>query len=404
MKNQIKYATIVPLIGGLTVASKQVIGVDPVALLSYTPFAGNDTNARHHFKDVPYFQLDNPDSGFEPTKYQNLDFINAVCPCAGLSMLSTGSHEQRQTMNHWMLESAKYVTGTLKPKVFWGENAPGLYSKFGTHVREQLRDIGKANGYTFSVYSTNTLLHGIPQSRKRTFYFFWQNDKTPILSYYDREKKNLADYLAEVPYGISGQTDSDIVKAQENVNSLSAFQFLQDKYQGEGIKAFRDWEIKGERQQLSVLVYLIESKQIYEARDYFIAKGAGHEITAKYFSRICAKVDNNEGYWDGTISKFRPDGHFGALISRNLVAMHPTEDRSITPRECMHLMALPHDFELVTGELNHICQNVPVCTGADMTREVVAYLDGERDLIRSTYILQSNNTGRIDYKDSTLME
>jgi hypothetical protein len=67
-------------------------------------------------------------------------------------------------------------------------------------------------------------------------------------------------------------------------------------------------------------------------------------------------------------------------------------------------MALPHDFELVTGELNHICQNVPVCTGADMTREVVAYLDGERDLIRSTYILQSNNTGRIDYKDSTLME
>jgi hypothetical protein len=56
----------------------------------------------------------------------------------------------------------------------------------------------------------------------------------------------------------------------------------------------------------------------------------------------------------------------------------------------MHLMGLPNDFDLVTTELNHICQNVPVCTAADMTREVVAVLNGERKSTGARFGLQSN--------------
>ena len=42
-------------------------------------------------------------------------------------------------MNKWMFDSAEYVLGKIKPKVFWGENAPGLFTTIGRGVVEGLR-------------------------------------------------------------------------------------------------------------------------------------------------------------------------------------------------------------------------------------------------------------------------
>ena len=42
----------------------------------------------------------------------------------------------------------------------------------------------------------------------------------------------------------------------------------------------------------------------------------------------------------------------------------------------MHLMGLPHDFEIDdVKNLNHIAQNVPTCTARDMTNQVCDHLD-----------------------------
>jgi site-specific DNA-cytosine methylase len=236
MKNY-KWGTIVPLLGGLTVAGKQVLGKDPDFLISYAPFADNERNVKANFPNVPHYLLDSENfGGFDIN--QNVDIVSAVCPCAGLSMLSTGSDEQRAGMNHWMMESAKFVTGKLKPKVFWGENAPGLYTSMGDNVRAELRDIAKQNGYTFSVYLTNTIYHGIPQYRRRTFYFFWKGDTIPYFKFFRTPYKTLGEYLAEVPDGVSGQTVEDKQKATDKLASSHPFMFLQDKYKGEGIKKF----------------------------------------------------------------------------------------------------------------------------------------------------------------------
>ena len=43
------------------------------------------------------------------------------------------------------------------------------------------------------------LKHGVPQNRLRTFYFFWKSETAPVLSYYDRPRKNLREYLEEIP-------------------------------------------------------------------------------------------------------------------------------------------------------------------------------------------------------------
>ena len=65
--------------------------------------------------------------------------------------------------NKWMYESSVYILSKVRPKVLWGENAPGLFTVMGEGVIEKLRKIGEHFGYSFSVMKTSTELHGIPQ-------------------------------------------------------------------------------------------------------------------------------------------------------------------------------------------------------------------------------------------------
>ena len=70
----------------------------------------------------------------------DIDYINGVCPCAGLSMLNTSkSRGLDAKANQWMIETAEYVLGRISPKVFWGENAPGLFTPMGEGVVNKLR-------------------------------------------------------------------------------------------------------------------------------------------------------------------------------------------------------------------------------------------------------------------------
>lgn len=395
-----KYATIVPLIGGLTVANKQITGKDPEVFLSYSAFGDNEKNAIANFPGVPHVLIDAP--GFDPSKYTGLDFISAVCPCAGLSMLSRGGVEQKAKMNSWMIQTAELVTGTLRPKVFWGENAPALATKSGEDVRQQLREIGQKNGYRMSIYATNTALHGIPQIRKRTFYFFWRDTCPPIFEFYNKPKKTFGQYLTEVPFGVEGQRQSDIDKATEYLNIDPYFQYLESA--DSGLENLRKYLKENEINTLTLSHYIQVSKQIDKALTFF--DDNGHQSAARELRRVKEKTESGGGIWDGSISVFNPDMDFLALVHRKLDSVHPYENRIFTPRECMHLMGLPNTFNLVTNELNHVCQNVPVCTGADMTSEVIAVLEGKRELSTSEFLLQNNHNKTVvqEYAKSKLFE
>jgi precorrin-4 methylase len=69
----------------------------------------------------------------------------------------------------------------------------------------------------------------------------------------------------------------------------------------------------------------------------------------------------------------------------------------------MHMMGLPEDFELITPERNHICQNVPVCTGSDMCREVVKFIKGEAEISNSSFIMQNNFKEVVDVQESSFL-
>ena len=72
-------------------------------------------------------------------------------------------------------------------------------------VIQKQRNIGREFGYSFSVMRTNTEVHGIPQNRLRTFYFFWKSPTVPEMEYIRKERKDLVSYLEEIPAEASQQ-------------------------------------------------------------------------------------------------------------------------------------------------------------------------------------------------------
>ena len=80
------------------------------------------------------------------------------------------------------------------------------------------------------------------------------------------------------------------------------------------------------------------------------------------------------------------------MISKNIdFAVHPTEDRFFSVRELLHLMGMPHDYEIDSMKsVNHICQNVPVNTAQDWAEEVVRFCRGEAEMSSYTYLKQDN--------------
>jgi len=96
-----------------------------------------------------------------------------------------------------------------------------------------------------------------------------------------------------------------------------------------------------------------------------------------------------------------PKDYIGAFVGHYPTQLtHYNEDRYITYREAMTIMGLPGDFELLNParNLNHVCQNVPVSTAADMANEIKESLAGNRDTITAPLVYQYNAQKRYEVR------
>jgi site-specific DNA-cytosine methylase len=378
------HAAIIPLIGGEALASAEVFGSRPDYILSYSAFKNNDSHLLNYWNhEVPYYLLD------EGQKHPHkVDVVSSVCPCAGLSMMSHGYGDQNEN-NKWMIESSEYVLGQMQPTVLWGENAPGLIGKIGTTVRNQLINIGRKYGYTMTLYKTKSLLHGVPQVRDRTFYFFWKGNKTPLLHYYNTPYTKIEDLILGV--------NSNFQMEPINKNKPSQdpyYRYLLEVVYG-GI-THREHFNRIDPNNISVRSY--DAKSLIETfgHDY---KQVGQWMQENGYDREVSKCDRmyNKLKDGGNIMRrgtIVPKEYIGAFVGHYPTMLtHPHEDRYITYREAMTIMGLPSDFELLnpSKNFNHICQNVPYNTARDMAIEVKAALSGERNYVDSRLIYQYNN-------------
>lgn len=390
-----KYAVHIPLIGGFALANMNVVGHPPIGITSYEPFYGNDSLLLRYLdkKDinVPYYNIDECEKNGEIQDITNtfgkLDFVSAVPPCSGLSMSSALKKGARSTApaNDWMYKSAEFVLGTLKPTVYMFENAPALYTGAGTNVRNNLMEIATKHGYAGTFYKTDSLLHGIPQRRPRTYTILVKGDKAPILNYFNIQAPSVAEYIKNIPSYASLQ--ETYMSKEPFIRDFEIVKFITDKF-GDN---WRDEFIKT-KEHLTSYDFLTRKGLLYEYRDYVNKLENPHPSSVKDINHVIKKVEDGKNYRLShrvlCVDKHHVYAVIGEMMERNV---HPTEDRRLNMREYMHLMGMPHDFEIEgKKEFGKLPQNVPVTTSEDITREVIEIINGNRQFSNERFYFQDN--------------
>lgn len=408
----------IPLIGGMPLASEAAYGVPASDIFTYSAFEANESHLRNYLKgqgkDIPYHVLDqqwnNPGR-----KY---DVIESTCPCAGLSLYSTAYGSDNPT-NRFLKDTTKFVLSELKPTVYWGENAPALAGSIGKGVRDFMMEEGRKNGYVFSIYRTKSLLHGVPQVRERSFFFFWKGDRIPILGYYNTPYIRIEDLILSA----KGNTQREPIndgKPTEN----PYYEYILDKIHG-GLdhRTFAANIGTSTIKDNDVLSY-IESKGVtYDKVGQWMTEQADQLRGSDVFPQRLKLLDREAARCERMYDKITVQGknimrrqtiiprdRMGAFVGHypNMLA-HPVEDRYVDLREAMTIMGLPQDYELLNPKksVNHICQNVPFDTAKDMATEVREYLAGNRETVRAQYVLQHNHTQKhtvMDARESASLE
>jgi site-specific DNA-cytosine methylase len=321
-------------------------------------------------------------------------------------MLSHGYGDDNPN-NRWMERVTKFVLEEMRPKVYWGENAPGFAGKVGTPVRERLRQTGKENGYTMTVYRTKSALHGLGQVRERSFYFFWDQkhfDGTPLLDYYDVPRQR----IEETILGATGNTQREPLNPKTPSASDPIYRRVLEKagmthreFARAMVDASKDENYPSLGRDVQHHLQFAMGETPAETAAWLAAHG--YEREAKAFQRRATKLD------EGLNVMYRrtivPAGIIGAFVNPSQLSItHPVEDRYIDAREAMTIMGLPQDFELLDPKHchNHVCQNVPVRTAQDMAVEVLRSLEGERQLLRGAPVVFQ--THRVEGAPTTSLE
>jgi site-specific DNA-cytosine methylase len=376
---EIKYAGVVPLIGGMMLGMERALGTKPEYIMSYEAFSSNDSWLKNYWNDVPFHMLDD-ESSLPPLG--KVQIVGALCPCAGLSSLNSAkSRGSNAPQNEWMYKSSELVLEKVQPEVLWGENAPALFAGNGVPVVDRLIKIADKYGYSFSILRTDSSLHGIPQRRQRTFYFFWKSPVAPILEWVRKEMKPLEIYLEECKPFLDKAL---IAEAEENLRKNSFYTFFKEMFDDK----WREPIAKHKKSLMDVIFV----ENLYEDFIKYVEQ-KGDEGSYNRAMHAKKKRDMGKNYWD--FSPFMPVESTGALNGARMNAIHPTEERYFLNREFAHMMCIPNDMEIPEDAPGKIFQNVPAITAEAWSNQVVKFVKGELELSKEKFLKQDNTTQTI---------
>lgn len=389
------HAAIIPLIGGFPIATSNILGYPPSAIFSYSPFENNDKLylsylAEHGFFP-PYFQIDKMEKENKIRDVQHLvgkiDIVNGTPPCSGLSMAGNLGKGKRaiSPVNDWMINAADFIMGVIRPKIYVFENAPNLSAPSGDLVRENLMEKARYHGYAATFYKTDTLLHGIPQRRPRTYAVFMKGKNAPVLEYYQKESPNVADYLGMIPKDATLQDEYTV--PEPYIDDFEIVKFVKMKFGEDWRKPFLET-----RDHLTSYDFLNRNGLLEEYRDYVYNLPEAHETSKRDIDHVIKKLSMGKNFRLShrvlCVDKHHIYAVVGEMMERNV---HPTEDRRMNIREYLWMMGMPHDFQIRDPkDYGKIPQNCPVRTNEDIIREVVAILGGERKMSSHRFEMQDN--------------
>jgi len=389
--NNFRHAAIVPLIGGFSIAATNITKNIPEAIFSYDPFFENDKLYLRYLakfdKYPPYYPLDNHNNPDRFRNYKNLDFITGVPPCSGLSMSGNLGKGERGTspVNEWMYKAANFVLNELRPTIYTFENAPTLYTDAGEIVRNKLIEIARCNGYTVTFYKTDTLLHGIPQKRPRTYIIFYKGKFAPILEYEHKETQSVEEYLKSIPENATLQ--NKYATKEPFIKDFEIVKFCRKKFGN-------NWrqEFLNVRDHLTSYDFLNRKNLLNEFKDFVEKEPNSNPSSIKDINHVIKKLEMGKNFRLShrvlCIDKHHIYSIVGEMMERNI---HPVEDRRMNIREYMHLMGMPHDYDLLEPrEYGKLPQNTPVTTCEFIIKEIIEIIKGNRNFSNEIFNYQNN--------------
>lgn len=360
------HGVIIPLIGGLPIGVSQVLGENPKWVMSMPEFKAND---RHYLKYI----------GAEVISFEEnppaVDIISTTCPCAGLSGMSRTSGEDNPKNEYMYVTAEKALS--LKPKVFFGENAPRLYTNSGKGVADKLRAIAEKNNYWFTMTATDAMDHGISQKRPRTFYFFWDKrifKDAPSISFPEFTPISVGGFsnFKQIEDIIGNHPESDVVK-DGKPSENPYFKFLLEK-KGMTFKEYvTDMRAKSKK-MVNVINEVKDLISYGELADWMDKNGFDKVAEACRYRQ--GKIDNGLNCMERD-TVLIPIKYINALVGfAPLTLSHPYEDRYLTYREVLNIMTMPEDFKIPESAtyINHVCQNVAPVIAKAITKEIVKHL------------------------------
>ena len=381
---KIKVDHFIPLIGPFIIATDQLnkkgLPIETRNIYSHNGFEANEVHIKNNgYGEVEYlpedvkYSVDKYRTWFKSKKIEAADMICCVPPCAGLSMLNSSVNKTNVSrgcnavQNGWIYEGVYMYLGQ-GAQCCVIENAPGLVGGEGRKVLRKIKEILDQHGsYMIHVSKTNTICHGLPQSRSRAFCFIYKKDDFSEIRGFQTVSRpfvRLEKFLKR-PEKIDlseGSHDMPItVISSKGTQPWLDFTLKHDLH-NKTRKQMEDFTCSSVIDE-----FMREANEVGDVETYVKDKER-YKMLIHTFNHINAKAEDKLGFWD--TSPIVSKGKVNAVISKNLSRMlHPIFDRFITFREAMDLMGLPDTFIVKDFQKNitwnHICQNIPINTASD---------------------------------------
>lgn len=429
MSKKIKWCAIQPLTGGMYLGTEKATGCKAEFILTYPGFGdpiiekktGEVTGGGNEYHLMTYldkvgrrpeykvlnrkaFQNDddmnpeilnhekwtiNPDKDLD---YSDMDLCVAVPVCSGLSTATIGTQEAKEARNCNMIWISKYALRVIKPNVYIFENAPTFMGARGEYIRHQLEALANETGYSINYYRTDTQYHDNCQKRKRTFIIFYKKEFAPKMEF-ERIETDYDEYFSRIPKDATQQEPLDFNVV--NCVNLFCIEFLKERFGSEWRNSI-----------VNIFDYIIKNRLFNDVMDYINTKSNAtdkqKETMNHFFTHVQEKLAMNRGFYHA-LPYIPRDGKLPAVMFKMMQSvLHPHEDRLLSPRECLHLMGHPFDYELqgkILREYPKIGQNVPVRTAYWIVSEALRAYERNNDLeeIKKVRFFDNIKQAEIDY-------
>lgn len=342
--------------GGLSYGL-EMAGFETVAAVDFDPNATATFKKNHPHATVITDDISKIDSKqlVELLGGEELDLLAGGPSCQGYS--THGKRDQNDPRN-FLFEHYLRIASALRPKWVLIENVQGLLTYNKGYFKEVILAQLQAMGYHADARVLNAADYGVPQLRKRIFFIATRMDQQitfPEPTHSSNELTGLK------PHVTVGESLADLPPGFREEGACSYMRAAKTELQK---------YLRGSSKSVDLHLARPLSEQAFSiakhVREGYGLRSVPVEFLPDRFKKM-RTIGNGDFRKDCTTLYHRLSRHKPSYTIttnfRNIASgpfLHPTEDRSLTPREAARLMTFPDDYVFLgTGVPRQIGNAVP---------------------------------------------